>query len=241
MCVLALGGLCAFACQGASRPELAAAVTRYRALVYTKPFALRFALPVQPARDLGEGVHAIALRVIDEPSLTVCSLDLYLDDSIQFAYPSGNEGRLSDLRPEVGPLFFAGKLGHEDLRASLTRFADQRIVYRSEVYDEQQKKGVLQSGPISAFYRGLLPNLNVVEYALTCDALDPVNAPAELWLLRAGHDGTELNPNAPSKDVAHRVSIPSALLKEAAQATKRAAQQPVNLKDPPPPEFSVPK
>jgi hypothetical protein len=167
-------------------------------------------------------------------------LQLYLDDSVPFAYPPGTERRLSDLRPEVGPLFFAEKFNEADGTASNARSGGMRVLYRSRDYSEELKRGVFDGGPVTAFYRALLPGLNVVEYAVACKALGPKYWPAEVWLLRDGHDPSELNPVAPTDTFAIRVAIPDSLLKESADSTERAAKQPVNLRDQPMPRYSVP-
>jgi hypothetical protein len=212
----------------------------FNALVYTSGFAKRFRLPVESSIDLDPGVLAIAIRVHRDVQLDpICNLILYIDDSVPFAYPNGSEGRLEDLRAQTGPLFFSGKLNQADTEASLARFADLRVMYRSRVLDKEQKHGVYDGGPIAAFWRSLLPNLNVVSYTILCYALSPSEGPADLWLLREGHETTELKPAAPREDVAVRVGIPDSLLKLASDATARAAKEPVNLKPPAQPPYVV--
>jgi hypothetical protein len=87
-------------------------------MVYSAALAQRFGLPESGIEPLDPGVGAIVLRIVqrapsDEPK---CDLDIYLDDSLDLAYPTGSEGVM--VRPDdENPLFFAsGDLAPEEHR-----------------------------------------------------------------------------------------------------------------------------
>ena len=211
----------------------------FRALVYSDAFAQRFNLAPRDAVQLDAGVLAIAVQVTSDAR---CSLSVFLDDSVPFAYPPQNSARVADFSLVDGPLFFAAKLNDVDTRARLDRIGEMRVLYRSRSYSESKREGVQDSGPLAAHYRDLLPGLNVVEYTPLCAALDPKYGPADLWLLRSGRSSDELMSVLTSEDenIALRIAVPLGLLKVAGPATARAASQPVSFAPAPRPAFSVP-
>jgi hypothetical protein len=212
----------------------------FRALVYASDFAERFRLPAESAVHLAPGVLGIAVQVQDRAEAPDCSILLYLDDSVPFAYPPGQDARIEDLRLQTGPLFFANRMNDADANALMKRVGDLRIVYQSREYGTGRKRGVMQGGAVSGFWRALLPNLNVVRFDVTCDVLAPDESPVDVWLLRDGHDSSEM-PAMPNEAVAIRVPIPDSLLRESAPATKRAAGRPIDVRPVVPPVFSIPQ
>lgn len=221
-----------------------AALEDYRALVYTEGFAKRFQLPPEDSVSLDPGVLALAVHVYQDPDLNqTCSLSLYLDDSVPFAYPPGNEGRAAALRPETGPLFFATKLNDADTEAKLGWVRGTRVLIRSREYSEERKRGVEDSGPVDAFYRDLLPGLNVIEFTPICATLNPMHGAADVWLLREGHDTGELTSVVTSDagGIAIRIAIPTPLLQAASDSTGKAARHPITFKHPPPLPYVVPR
>lgn len=231
---------------GNGSPQWAAAPSKssmpeFRALVYSNGLASRFQLAAADAVALGTGVLGIAVHVTRESdSNAACLLYLYLDNSLPVAYPPRSTGRIHDLNPETGPLFFAGKLNESDVSARAKRVFEMPILYRSRAYGQNQQRGVTDGGPAWAFYRDLLPGLNVIVYSVACRALDPSHGAADIWILREGHGNETLNPEAPSADAALGIAVPETLLRVSAEATKRASQMPVTLEDPRPPPYSVP-
>lgn len=211
----------------------------FRALAYSDAIAQRFSLPRRDAVQLDSGVLAIAVEVTSDAT---CSLRVFLDDSVPFAYPPQSQARVADFNPVVGPLFFAARLNDADARARFDRLGEMRVLYRSRSYSESKREGVQDSGPLTSHYRDLLPGLNVVEYTPLCTALDPKHGPADLWLLRAGRSSDELMSVLTSEDqnIAVRITLPVALLKVAGPATARAARQPVSFTLAPQPVYSVP-
>jgi hypothetical protein len=211
--------------------------------VYSKAFAQRFQLSASDAVELDPGVLAIAIRVYRDPSLNrACLLSLYLDDSVPFAYPAGTQSRSADLRPQTGPLFFANKLSDADALAQLERARDVRVLIKSRNYSEHRNKGVEDGGPVQSHYRDILPGLNVVEYVPVCISLDPKYAPADVWLLREGHESSDMASSLETEgtSIAIRIAIPEPLMNVAANATRRAAAEPVKFTPAPPPAYIVP-
>lgn len=221
-------------CSGGDSGSLIRQPEVFRALVYSQGMADRFKLPAKAAIELGPGIEAIAITV--EPDAIGCSLWLYLDDSVPFAYPPGQEARLEDLHPQTGPLFF-GDMSESDYVGMMKRMGDLAIVYRSRVYGTAQHRGAMHGGTPSAFWRSLLPRLNIVRFDAACDVLDPENAPADIWLLREGNREMTIAPN---EQQAIRIPVPESLLREAAPATKRAASMPVDVRPTAAPKYSVP-
>jgi hypothetical protein len=213
----------------------------FRALVYSRAFAERFALPVEGSVSLEPGVLGMALQVTQAADLNPnCLLYLYVDHSLPLAYPDKTQDSLENLDPLAGPLFFVTKLNDEDGTASNARLSDMPVLFLSRAYAEKQKRGVTDGGPAWAYYRDLLPGLNVIVYSAVCSGLDPANGPADLWLRRSGHEDADLDPVTPSADVAVRIAVPMPLLEASAVATSRAAKQPLVLKRPPSPKYVVP-
>jgi hypothetical protein len=223
------------ACNGEPSALRSAEPDAFRALVYARGFAERFKLPPKSAMSLEAGVLAIAITV--QQRADGCSLLLYLDESVPFAYPPGREGRMEDLHPQTGPLFFASDMSEADARAMINRVGDLRVIYQSRTYGTGSKRGVMQGGGVSAFWRGLLPGLNILRFDVACRVLDPEVAPVDLWLLR---DGSGEMPATPNEQVAFRVAIPESLLRESAVASKRAAKVPIEVRPQSPPAYSVP-
>jgi hypothetical protein len=237
---------CAVACEfkaNEDAPRPPAVSDEFRALVYSRAFAERFQLSASDAVELDPGVLAMAIRVDRDPSLNrTCLLSLYLDDSVPFAYPPGTQSRSADLRPQTGPLFFANKLSDADALVQLERTRDVRVLIKSRNYDEHRKKGVEDGGPVQSHYRDILPGLNVIEYVPICISLDPKYAPADVWLLRAGHESSDMAASLETEgtSIAIRIAIPEPLMNIAANATRRAAAEPVNFTPPPATLYVVP-
>jgi hypothetical protein len=213
----------------------------FRALVYSKAFADRFALPAKDAIALEPGVLGMAIHVTQaSDSNPICMLYLYMDDDVPVAYPSKTQDRIQNLDRRVGPLFFTTKLNEVDGTARLDRLSDLPVLYLSRSYGLNQKRGVTDGGSAWAYYRDLLPALNVVVYSPVCSGLAPANGPADVWLRRFGHEDADLGPSNANLDVAVRIPVPMSLLEAASDATAHAAKQAINFDDPPPPKYVVP-
>jgi hypothetical protein len=208
-------------CNEAPQPKAATTTKRdadFLSLVYTKAFAQRFQLPEQGVYALDPGLQALAIRVVVEPGWgMLCYLDAYLDDSVAFAYPKGTAGRDID-STEAGAMFFAQNLNAADERSRSDRWDRSATLVRSVDYSIKGQKGALSGGPIIAYERDILPNLNFITLEVVCFALNPDSAPYKLWLARVG---AKLPLGIyPTDDKAYSFSIPDALLRHAGPATQ---------------------
>jgi hypothetical protein len=155
-------------------------------MVYSAELAQRFQLPKGGIEPLDLGVQAIVVRVVQRTASAdpICSLDFYLDDSLDIAYPSGTEGVMVHADDE-NPLFFAsGDLGPE-----AHRWDAMLGNYHSVACVKTLKKDCMtDGGGPNRFVRHLIPGIALVTYVVVCDALEAENGPTEMWLLREGHD-----------------------------------------------------
>jgi hypothetical protein len=220
-----------------------AAVPEIRTLVYSEAFRRRFSLPASGVQSLEPGLEAIAIRVIRSPYWGAqCFIDLYLHSDVDFDYPAGTAASVIDTT-NYGLMFFLGDMSKADSQYKDGRWGKQRWRYRSREYGERTGHGVTASGPIEAYDRALLPELSVVTLMVNPNTLEPDEAPAQLWLLRAGQDVRALHRTVPDLDEVHVFTVPKPLLDHAAEATRNASKFPA-LPDSkgnfPEPKFSIP-
>lgn len=198
----------------------------FRTLVYSANFAANFKLPPGGVERLDPGLQAVALRV-SESAVTgaLCGVDLYLDDTVDFAYPRGNEGRASDIRTveQPGPLSLFYQLVDDDLRSRLaSRWQEPKALFRLRTAGGTVKE--FQTLPAESFYRAPVEGLNIVTFELICTVLRVEPDVVEVWLLRPEHSVEEIKPTAPKIAAAHRFDIPARLLHHAREAITKAAQ-----------------
>ena len=217
------------------------AANSYRAMVYTETFGRRFALPSSGFQTLDTGLQAVVIRVVersgDHPG---CFLDLYLDDSLDLAFPEGSEGVVS-YPDDENPFFFvhgSSPLGVEEHRWDAMLGSFHTAACRSGSKGCSAEVG----GPY-AYFRKLVPGVALQTYRMMCDQLDPQQGPTEMWLLRSGQDRTALDPQTRNESGTYRFSMPSELFEHAAprirQAVKFYADRPLGPKLPRG-QFSVP-
>jgi hypothetical protein len=194
-------------------------------------------------QSLEPGLEAMAIRVIRSPYWGAqCSIDLYLHSGIDFDYPEGTAGSVADTT-NYGLMFFLGGMSKADSQYRSGRWHKERWRYRSREYRERTGHGVTATGGIEAYDRALLPDLSVVTLRVNPNALEPDEAPAQLWLLRAGRDVRALNRTVPDLDEVHVFTVPKILLDHAAEATRHASKFPAlpdskgNFAEP---KFSIP-
>ena len=200
-----------------------------RTIVYTQEFAARYGLPKDGIEKLQPGIHAIAYRVVrDIGEPPYCSLDFYLDDSLDLDYPDGEQGTRTSPDAE-NPLFFDLKVDKswERARANLHTLGCRT-----------KGKCVTQTSSASAFWRHLRPGIALQSHRMLCTMFDPAETgPTEMWLLRSGVDKQKVI------DVMHAdgegvfaFRIPERLLRHAAPHTRKAIQY---FSKPLPPEKPV--
>lgn len=254
---LALVSVCWFASAAACRRESVEAATTpsaaitptvstgiavsesFRSLVYSQSFAQRFHLPAKGVTSLEAGLHALALRISD-PSVDRgrCSIDLFLDDTVNFAYPEGTEGSINDIRSTAvsdGALrFFAEAVADQDTQVALaSRWQVPKTVFRSKNADGSLKQ--FQIWPVESFYRGVASELNLVSFDVICSILLADSEEVELWLLRAGKNSEELSPTGVNDALAQRFVVPARLLKHSHGAIARAVKMQTDVTRIPPP------
>src|SRR4051812_16853531 len=125
--------VCLTACSGDSGSlRQRAADPGFRALVYSRAFAERFALPAQDSVSLEPGVLGMAIQVTQAADLNPnCLLYLYVDHSLPLAYPDKTQDSLENLDPLAVPLFFVTRLNEEDGTASNARLSDMPVLFLS--------------------------------------------------------------------------------------------------------------
>jgi hypothetical protein len=194
----------------------------YRAAVYTDSFATRFGLPENGVHALDVGLHAVALRVVErahEPPS--CSIDLYLDDNLDLAYPAGSEG-VQHYDDDEDPLFFVRKtsgMGRVTFRwdAELGNF--HSVACRMQ---PRRRNCIFEQGGPAAFSRHLVPGVALVTYELMCSVFEPTRGPSEIWLVREGRDSNALDLVGADETGTYRFAIPQELLEHAADRIRRA-------------------
>jgi hypothetical protein len=203
------------ACGPARRPE------SFRAMVYSPAFADRFKLSARGVYTLAEGLQAVAIRVVDRAGAPPdCLLDLYLDDSLDLAYPEGSEGKRT-YDDDLDPLFFVKTA---EALGSVNHRWDARLGNFHAITCRQTPSDCLfEEGSPEAFSRHLLSGLSLLTYGLACYELDPKYGPTEIWLLRAGRDPHALNVRSTDTTATYRFAIPPALVQHAADSTRKAA------------------
>lgn len=233
--------LLAIGCGGAARsePSVAQPARPVRAMVYSAAFAKRFELPKGGIEPLDPGVEAIVLRVVQRTALDApaCSLDFYLDDTLDIAYPSGSEGIMLHEDAD-NPLFFSSEEHH--------RWDAMLGNYHSVACVKTLKKDCMNDGGgPSAFARHLLPGIALVTYRLVCDALEPDNGPTEMWLLREGRDTKDVQDLLRGDPTATiRFKVPFSLIQHAAPRVREAMKffdQAPTMPEPPRNQFTVPR
>jgi hypothetical protein len=213
----------------------------YRAMVYSPAFAQKYTLPQGGIQSLDPGLQAVVLRVVERPNdHPGCFLDLYLDDTLELAFPEGSEGVHSKPDDE-NPLFFvhnSALLGAENHRWD-TRLGS---FHARACHQTPQRCLDEQSGPC-AYARHLVPGCAFQAYAISCSALDPERGPTEMWLLRAGRDAKDLYAGTSDESATYRFAMPAALFEHAAQRVRQAvqfyAEHPLGP-EPPRGQFTVP-
>jgi hypothetical protein len=194
----------------------------YRAMVYSEAFAQRFALPKAGVQPLDKGLLAVVLRIVERPDdHPGCFLDLYLDDSLDLAFPEGSEGVMS--RPDdENPFFFVR--GVEALATEDHRWNAQLGSFHAVACHKTPESCMdEQSGPY-AYARHLLPGVALQTYAPSCNVLDPQQGPTEIWLLRAGRDVKDLYPGSTDETGLYRFAMPAALFEHAAPRVRQAVK-----------------
>jgi hypothetical protein len=196
----------------------------FRSLVYTAAFGERFGLPKQGVYPLDAGLEAIALRVDTARRVgTDCSIDLYVDDDVDLAYPSGSAGREED-SSSSGAMFFVQSFTDADLRARLERWEHSAMLFRSVDFSDAKKRGAAEGGQISGYARQILPGLNLVSVGVICPYLDPKLGAAQVWLARRP-GRLKISIDAPDPATAYAFTLPLALLQHAANATANATRR----------------
>jgi len=213
----------------------------YRAMVYTDKFQQRFSLPSAGVQPLDPGLHAVVIRVVERPGEHPgCFLDLYLDDSLDLAFPEGSEGVIS-YPDDVNPFFFvrgAGSLGVEDHRwdAMLGSF-------HTKACSSGAKACVEEVGAPHAYFRQLVTGVALHTYRLMCDMFDPRLGATEMWMLRSGQDRAALDAQSTNEAATYRFAMPAALFEHAAPRIRQAIQYYANTPvgpEPPRGRFSIP-
>jgi hypothetical protein len=211
-------------------------------MVYSEAFGKRFSLPAGGIQPLDPGLQAVVVRVVQrtgrEPG---CYLDLYVDDSLNLAFPEGSEG-LSYRPDDEDPFFFVrgaalrGPAGH--------RWDAMLGGYRSVACRKGRDYCMVdeEGGPV-AYSRHLVPGTAYQTYEILCDSLEPKHGPTEMWLLRSGHSAEGLRWDSKDEHATYRFAMPAALFEHAAprlrQATKYLAEH-WSGPDQPRGQFSVP-
>jgi hypothetical protein len=193
-------------------------------MVYSADFAKRFGLSDRGVYKFGgDGLQAITLRVVQRiGSPPSCLLDLYVDDSLDVVYPDGSEGKR--VQEDISdPLFFVKDEVGQNVGPMQRRWNDTSLSFHSEECYRSPRDCLVEGGAPEAFYRSLLPALSLLTYELTCYAFDPKYGPADIWLLRSGHDARALNVRSTDTAATRRYSVPLELLKHAAPRTRDAA------------------
>lgn len=214
----------------------------FRTLVYSEAFGERFGLPKQGVYPLDAGLQAVALRVdTTRPVGTDCSIDLYVDDDVDLAYPSGSAGREED-SSSSGAMFFVQSFTDADLHARLERWEHSAMLLRSLDFSDAKKRGAAEGGQISAYARQILPGLNLVTVGVICPYLDPKLGAAQVWLARRP-GRLSISIDAPDPATAYAFTVPLALLQHAANATANATRRAStgrDMKAAPKAKFSLP-
>lgn len=221
--------LCLAACsRDRAKPERErkSADRDFRTVVYTDEFRRRFSLEEAGNAPLAPGLQAIAIRLQHSPYHgPECFIDLYLDDSIDFDYPEGSSGSFEDTSA-YGAMFFANGLSSADSKAIHARWTKPRWKYRSLSYGKEPKRGVMESGPIDAYVRNLLPDLNLVTMRVVPWLFKPDQGPAELLLLRKDSPPSALDAAPPNPDQIITLPVPDAIVRHAAPAMQIAGRNP---------------
>jgi hypothetical protein len=211
----------------ATEPETAPVKTTraseldFRSLVYSTTFARRFGLPARGVESLDSGLQAVALRISDSPETgALCAVDLYLDDSVDFDFPTGSERRADDTRARRRPnalgLFYQ-VASDAASRAELTDWWQQpRGLFRTR--DARGALGEFQSLALESYYRSPVRDLSIVTFEVICTVLLADGGSVEAWLLRAGQKSEDLNPASVTDSIARRLMLPGRLLKYAKTA-----------------------
>lgn len=190
----------------------------YRAMVYSTAFAQRFALRQAGIEPLDDGLLALTLRVVEQTAQSpLCYLDLYVEDQLDLALPSGSEGQRK--HPDASdPLFFVKRPA--DLGPELTRWRDRTASFHAGACSQTPSDCTVHETGLTSFARQLLPGIATTSYELACDVLDPKHSPAELWVLRAGRDPDALAATSMDRSATYRFRVPQRLLEFAAQRTR---------------------
>jgi hypothetical protein len=190
-------------------------------MVYAEAFGKRFSLPAGGIQPLDPGLQAVVVRIVQraggEPG---CFLDLYVDDSLDLAFPEGSEG-LSYRPDDEDPFFFvhgAALLGAADHRWDAMLGAFRSIGCRKGrehcMVDDE-------GGPV-AYSRHLVPGTAYQTYRILCDSLEPKHGPTEMWLLRSGHGAEGLRWDSKDEHATYRFAMPAALFELAAPRLRQA-------------------
>jgi hypothetical protein len=163
-------------------------------------------------------------------------VDLYLDDSVDFAYPDGTEGNFNDLRigaPSSALSFFTEALADEDAQVALEdRWRSPRALFRSK--DKNGSVKEFQSGPVESFFRNVGSRLHLVSFDTVCSVLLVDSGEVELWLLRTGNDPAGLSPTVVTDTVARRFVVPARLLRHTHDEIAKAANAQTEMTRPVP-------
>jgi hypothetical protein len=144
-----------------------------RAFGYTKEFAQRFALPEpEPGWEPGEGLLAVEFSVRPIPGgagLYNCDFKLYIDSSLDIAFPepglSGSSRLYTDL---THPFIARGKgvpdISPEDARAHFARQSAflQLSAFATDDYEGGKRGAFMSSGPLE-FVRELFPGVHYMD------------------------------------------------------------------------------
>jgi hypothetical protein len=224
-------------------PQAQLPLPPFRGMVYSEDFARKFEAPAAGIRALDPGLQAVVVRVVQAAGeYPECLLDLYLDDSLDLAFPAGDEGIMT--RPEAeNPIFFVRSekvLGVESTRWSAMLGSFHAVRCRT---GHENCAVTEQGGPI-AYARHLIPGLALQTYRLMCSAFDPTNGPVEMWIQRRGHeaDTVDVTKADLDRDGNFRFAIPADLLEHAAPRTREAMKAFSQVLKPEPPRglYTVP-
>ncbi len=217
----------------------------YFAISMDSVFAKRFGLPEQQARQLSNGLRAVAVEIRPRNTVYQCFLHLYLDADLAIYTPSG--GDFSD--KSMAEMFFVNRYNEtdQDWNFDAVASANLRMLFRSKS-TAQGKSGMVSALKFDRVKTNFLPGLTLVSSNVGCDTLDPQYGPAEVRIQKLDMENYLLGDEVPGSltqpDSSFVFDIPLPLLQHLQSYLDFARRANIQHRDSdpdlaPPPPFDV--
>ncbi len=200
-------------------------------LVYDEMFAKHFGLSLSKSSKLSDGLHALGIHIVNNQGRYQCSVNLYLDRSLDIYSPNNGKDYIAKTDAE---LVIMRELSNDEVMRNSEREskAQLKILFRSKQLLDK-KDGLIESPVIELFKETIFTDISLLSYNTACSMLRNEYGQSEIYVQKKSAPTTyNVGDEQPSALIntnnSYRFEFPISLLNEIQSAIELAVNNNVS-------------